>query len=355
MSVILIIFGLLLIIAIQVDIWFTTLTLGGGGPITGRLSAWLWLAALKIHKKSSNHRLLSTVGFFLLVCIPVFWFFFTWLGWVSLFTSVPTAVIGGSDKLPATILERIYFTGFTLSTLGMGDYQPSGPVWQLLTTVASIQGFFQVTLTFAYLIPIVSAASRKRSFAAYITCLGGTPDEIITRAWNGKDFGQFDQHLIALAPMLTQEGESHLTYPILHYFHTVERSRSAVLSVAALDEALTILQYGLPAQYQPDGAALKTTRRAIAAFLNTLTTAYIEPASINPVLPNLTLLRKHQIPTVSDEQFQTAIKPLTQRRRLLLALLDNEGWQWDAISSSRVTNRGAHLDDETMIDQAKLH
>ncbi len=355
MSVLLIIFGVLLIIAIQVDIWFTTLTIGGGGPLTGRLSAWLWLAALKIHKKSTNHRLLSTVGFLLLVCIPVFWFLFTWLGWVSLFSSVTTAVVSASDKLPASILERIYFAGFTLSTLGMGDYQPQGSLWQFLTTVASIQGFFQVTLTFAYLIPIVSAASRKRSVAAYITCLGGTADEIITRAWNGKDFGQFDQHLIALTPMLTQEGESHLTYPILHYFHTVERSRSAVLSVVALDEALTIIQYGIPPSYQPDGAAVKATRRAIAAFLNTLNTAYIEPSSINPPLPNLTLLEKHQIPLVDHQQFHQAIQPLTRRRRLLLALLDNEGWQWDAIASSQLTNRGSHLDDETPIDQVKLH
>jgi hypothetical protein len=355
MSITLFIIGLILITAIQVDIWFTTLTIGGGGPITSRLSTGLWLAALRIHKSSSNHRLLSTVGFLLLVFIPVFWFLFTWIGWVALFSSMPSAVIGASDKLPASILERVYFAGYTLSTLGMGDYQPQGTIWQLLTTIASIQGFFQVTLTFAYLIPIVSAASQKRAFAAYITCLGGTPDEIITRAWNGKDFGQFDQHLIALAPMLTQEGEAHLTYPILHYFHSVERSRSAVLSVVALDEALTILQYGMPTEYQPDGAALKATRRAIAAFLNTLNTAHIDPASIDPPLPNLNLLQKYQIPLVSTEQFNAAIRPLTRRRRLLLGLLDNEGWQWDAIASSRVTTRGSQLDDETAIDQVKLH
>lgn len=355
MSVTLFIFGLFLIIITQIDIWFTTLTLGGGGPFTGRFSAWLWLGVLKIHQRSSNHRLLSTVGFLLLISIPIVWFFFTWLGWVSLFSSMPSAVIGASDKLPASILERFYFAGFTLSTLGMGDYQPQGAFWQLLTTIASIQGFFQVTLTFAYLIPIVSAASNKRAFAAYITCLGGTPDEIITRAWNGKDFGQFDQHLIALTPMLTQQGEIHLTYPILHYFHSVERTRSAVLSVVTLDEALTILQYGMPTEYQPDGAALKATRRAIAAFLNTLNTAYIKPASIDPPLPNLNLLQKHQIPLVSTEQFHTAVRPLTRRRRLLLGLLDNEGWQWDAIASSRVTSRGSHLDDETTIDQANVH
>jgi hypothetical protein len=65
-------------------------------------------------------------------------------------------------------------------------------------------------------------------------------------------------------------------------------------------------------------------------------------------------LQKYQIPTVSQEPFCQAVQPLTRRRRLLLALLENEGWQWDAIASSQVTNRGNHLDDETILDQVKL-
>ena len=48
-----------------------------------------------------------------------------------------------------------------------------------------------------------------------------------------------------LIPMLAGLGESHLTYPVLHYFHSTKRSASAAAGVASLDEALTILECGL--------------------------------------------------------------------------------------------------------------
>lgn len=355
MSILLISLGIIILTYTTFDVLITTLTVGGGGPITSRISSGIWWLVLQIHHRKSNHRLLSITGLVLLTGIALAWYFLTWAGWTFIFCAENSAVVNASSKIPADTWERIYFVGYNISTLGMGDFQAQGRIWQIVTAISSASGFFLVTLSIAYLLPIVSAASEKRAFAIYISSLGGTADEILVRAWNGQDFKDLSSHLSSLTPTLTQQGEKHLAYPILHYFHSVERARSLALSLIALDEALTLLQYGIPDKYQPEPAVLGAARRASAAFLKTLKSAYLEPASYNPQLPSLELLRSKGIPTVSDEEFFESTKIITKRRRLLLALAENDGWNWDAIASRITTNRAISLDDETMIDEVKLH
>ena len=355
MTVLLSVLGLLLVAFVMLDVLVTTLTVGGAGPLTGRVASGLWWIALKIHKRRSNHRMLTIAGWIILLGLVLVWLFLTWFGWTLLFCASDTAVVNGTTRIPASIWERIYFTGFTLSTLGMGDYQPSGIFWQMATAVASANGFLLVTLGVAYLLPVVSAAASKRSLAVYIASLGGTGDEILTRAWNGQDFGQLDQHFISLAPMLSSMGEAHLTYPVLHYFHSLERSRALVLSIVALDEALTLLIYGVKESSHPDAAALGSVRRSSAAFLKTLKSAYLDPATHSPPLPSPELLRSQGIPTVSKDEFWEATKQVTYRRQMLLALIENDGWTWETVASSKTTNRARVLDDETSIEDAVLH
>lgn len=355
MSTLLIILGIIILGYTTFDVLVTTLTVGGGGPITSRISSGIWWLVLQIHHRKSNHRLLSITGLVLLAGIALAWYILTWVGWTFIFCAENSAVVNASSKIPADVWERIYFVGYNISTLGMGDYQAQGIVWQLITAISSATGFFLVTLSIAYLLPIVSAASEKRAVAIYISSLGGTADEILIRAWNGHDFGELSSHLSSLTPTLTQQGEKHLAYPVLHYFHSVERARSLALSLIALDEALTLLQYGIPEKYKPEPAVLGSARRASAAFLKTLKSAYLEPANYNPQFPSLELLRNKGIPTVSDEEFWENTKIITKRRRILLALAENDGWTWDAICSSLTTNRASSLDDETMIDDVMLH
>lgn len=143
--------------------------------------------------------------------------------------------------------------------------------------------------------------------------------------------------------------------PALHYFHTKERSRSLALSIVALDEAITLLKYGVYGDCRPDPASLNTARRACSAFLKTLKSDYIEPDDCEPKLIPLELLRREGIPTVEDVTFHQATKYINKRRRLLLALVQNDGWNWDAVASSHTTNRATSLDDDTILDSVMLH
>ena len=355
MSVLLLIIGLVLLAIISSDVLVTTLTLRGGGFLTKRLSSWLWHGATKMHRYNTNHRLLAVIGLLIVLGMAFLWYFMTWVAWSLIFNSFQEAIINASDNEPASIWGRIYFTAYTLTTLGRGDYLPQTTFWHLLTGLAAANGFFLVTLSIAYLFPVISSAIQKRTLAIHISSLGGTGDQILINAWNGKDFGNLDQQLINLTPSILGLSEQHLAYPVLHYFHTRERSRSLPLSIAALDEAITLLKYAVPEEHRPDPASLNPARRACSAFLNNLKSDYIEPDNYEPRLIPLKLLEECGIPTVSDRAFKQATKHIIKRRKLLLALVRNDGWSWDAVASSITTNRASSLDDETMIDSIILY
>ncbi|MDY6804569.1 MAG: ion channel [Cyanobacteriota bacterium] len=326
------ILGIVLLILITSDVLITTLSLGVGGPITSRFSAGVWYLALRIHRKYPSHKTLSLVGWLLLILIAVMWYLLAWFAWTVVFSSFPGAIIEASTYRPASFLQRFAYTGNTISTLGRGDYAPQGFPWELATTIASTNGFVLVTLTFAYLLPLIQAQTKMRNSALYIQTIGIAPQEVVLRAWNGKDFGELAQHFISLAPMLTEQGENRLTYPMLHYLHSIERSRSICLSIAILDEAMTILKYGLSDSVRPDKSALGSARRASTAFLSTLESAFIKPGKKEPPLPSLERLRERGIPTVSDREFWEATKHLYRRRKLLLTLVENDGWTWEDVT-----------------------
>lgn len=119
---------------------------------------------------------------------------------------------------------------------------------------------------------------------------------------------------------------------MLYYFHSIHRARAICLSVAILDEAMTILKYGVAEPTRPDISALGSARRASTAFLTTMRSAFIRPAPEAPPLPSLESLREAGNPTASDRDFVEATKHLSVRRKLLLALVHNDGWNWQDVT-----------------------
>ena len=321
--------GLMLGYAV-VDILWTTF-LEGGAPVTTQAAARLARGMLRIQRRCTTRRIISLTGLVVVVATVLIWTLLLWGGWAMLFSASRTSLIDAATGRPADPWERIYFTGYTLFTLGLGDFKPNGHFWQIATTVAAGSGFLLFGLQLAYLVPVISAATQKRQAAVYITSLGGSPDDIVLRAWNGQDTAALAPHLQSLTGMLALLGESHLTYPSLHFFHGTQRIRSIAASVAALDEALTILECGLQHGCSLDLPSLGAAREAITSYLDTLSPALIYPALDIPPAPSLENLRGMGVPVVSDALFAAALKIVKERRRLLLALVRNDGWDWTAV------------------------
>jgi hypothetical protein len=319
----------LLVYAVIDLLW--TCFLEGGAPVTTRACSWLAKGLLKCQARRTSRRLIAKAGLVSAVTTVLVWGVSLWAGWTLIFCASPGALVASDTGRQADVTERVYFVGYTIFTLGLGDYKPVGHFYEIITALAAGSGFMLFGLALAYLVPVVSAATAKRQLGVCIWALGKDPGDIIARAWNGADSTALNPHLVSLVPMLAGLGENHLTYPVLHFFHSTKRSSSAAASVAALDEALTILECGLQQGCSLDVPSLGAAREAITEYLNTMAPALIYPAADNPPTPSLQPLRDLGLPAVEDDLFEASLSAVADRRRLLLALVRNEGWGWDAV------------------------
>ena len=319
--------GVILILVTLYDVVKTTLGMQGGGPLTERLSKGLWGGALRVHRARPAHGLLSWMGTIILLAVAGLWALSIWLGWTLLFSADPGAVVSASTGERAGFWATAYFAGYTVITLGIGDYRPVGAPWQLATAAAAFTGFFIVTLSITFLVPVLSAVVQKRGVALLVSSLGSTPEDIVTRAWNGGDCSALSSHLGVLIPQLTTLGQRHLAYPVLHYFHSASRDTAVALKVAVLDEALSYLEWGVDDCGVPD-VTLTALRKIIGEYLRTLSTAFIDPAEGAPPPAPLEALCAKGVRIKSEEDYYRALEAHAKRRELLVALVETDGWAW---------------------------
>ena len=168
------------------DLFWTTLG-EGGGPLTRRLAKQIWRLVFALHEVWPKSRLLSIGGIAITLCTVALWLLLSWAGWTLIFSAPGAVVHDTAAGEQADLWGRIYFVGYALSTLGMGDLQPRGDVWRVLTAVASLYGLFQISFAISYLIPLVLAATFKRRIATFISCMGNAADDLLINMWNGED------------------------------------------------------------------------------------------------------------------------------------------------------------------------
>lgn len=318
--------GLLLVAVALLDLAWTAVAAGSGaGPIARRLASWTWSAALALHRRRPSHARLAFVGVTIVFIVLGAWLALALGGWSLVFAATDGAVRNATSGNPAGLVERLYFTGYTLFTLGNGDFKPGSGTWQIATATAAGTGLILVTLSLTYLVPVASAVAQRRSLASYIHSLGDDAQQVLTRAWTGQDFGALTQHLTALTPLVHTAREQHHTYPVLHYFHSTDRASAAAPNIVVLAQAVDLLRHGVTEQVRPPASAVEPLDLALTRFLTTLSESFISPAGTPLAPPTLQPLRDAGIPT-DDSLYQARNDANAERRAQLAALLADDGW-----------------------------
>jgi hypothetical protein len=324
--------GIALVVVATYDTVTTTLAVGAGsGPVSGFVSRWFWRLLQRLPGRCERHRMLRRGGPLTLVLTLLTWIALAWAGW---------ALIFASPMVAASAL-----------VVGIGvDVTDQTTAWHIASLLATAHGLFLLGLGIAYLIPVASAVAEKRKLAGHISTLGTSPGEMLARCWDGKQFGDLNLHLLALVPEVALLAQRHLAYPLVHYFHSSTRVWAAAPSIAALDEALTLLWYGVAPEHRPDGVACRSARAAILELVDTLRTNFIDHIPDPPPIPDLAALAACGIPTVSQEEFERELGRLGHRRALLRAYVEHDGWSWDDVIAV-APEKDPSLDDT--LDPAK--
>ncbi len=326
--------GVIIIATAIFDLLWTAFV-EGAGPLSLRTMILVGRLQKHLRMRFTTRKIIPWAGLSVILASLAMWTGMLWIGWTFIFSSVPGAVMVGATHQPADLWQRIYFVGSTLLTLCLGDLLPQGHLFEILTDFCSASGFFVFGAALAYLVPVISAATQKRAVAVYIWSLGHNPSDIIYRAWNGRDSADLGNHFDALIPQLLTLGEMHLTYPVLHFFHSPKRAASAGANIAMLDEALSIMEYGINQTCGVQSSRIHSVREAINQYVVTLAPVlrYVQSSGPPPV-PSLDVLRQGGLPAKPQEEYEKSVGNQMERRQLLQRMARMEGWTWEHIHPS---------------------
>lgn len=299
------------------------MTTTAAGPVTARIETGIWLLARRVSHKPRSVVIQSIGPAVVVVTISV-WLALLWGGWTLIFSADPDAVISSADRRAADGWARVYFAAFTAFTLGVGEYIPNGAPWQVLTSIGVISGLALTTMSITYLVPIVTAVTARRTQANTIAGIGATPQDIVLAGWRDGSLSYFDQQLPQLASAILLTTERHLSYPILHFFHSASRQEDFRVQVFVLDEAVTLLCTAVPESAGPHPAALSSVRHATSQLLDHLLLGS-SPAD-EPTTMDLQSLRDAGIPIVDDATFEARLGATREHRRRLAAFAEQSLW-----------------------------
>lgn len=309
----------------------TTLTLHSSDFLTHFVNETVWRLALLLHRATGSRRYVRGAGVVCLLSVIAVWTLLYWLGWLLFFLPEPEAVVAAESSLPADFWSRVYFVGYSLITLGIGDYVPGTPVYQVATILASASGFFLITLSITYLVPVVTSLVDARHLAVQLFLAGDTPSRIAnTMLQEPERFRELARDAPSQVILLTQR---YFAYPVLHYFPSATRDTSIALALVSLDEALSqVLELGGERSKALE-PLLITLRGAMDEHLRFLDGSFLSPADDTPPAPaagDWSDLDQR----LEDSDLAVPFDRLADRRRLLHAMVRHDVREWSDVYRS---------------------
>lgn len=321
--------GAALITFTLLDAVVHTLALKGGGPLAGRVAEGLWIAFLRLRRVRGFGAMGHVAGPAILLAVFLLWALLLWTGWALLFMSHPDAVVNSNDGTRADFWERVYFAGFSITTLGIGDFVPQGPGFRALTVLAAGLGFFLITLFVTYLLAVVEAVTFKRTIAFDILSLGKSPQQLVINAWQASRFQSLETILQSLSRPLVELSQKHLAYRALHYFRSKPDEGSPAVAIAVLDEAITLIECGLQKEHQLDPLIVRTARQSIQQFCDTVAKRSNRPPPPAPL--DLSRLQQEGLPVVDAQTYSERLDTLAKRRTHLETVVVHDGRDWGCV------------------------
>ncbi len=314
------------------DVTLTVLSASSGpGPITRIVSSSAWRVFRGLHTEAGRrwpalrtHWLLRAAGPLIVLVVLQTWLLLMILGWGLVFGQEGSLLSDGGEAIEPAF-GRIHYAAALILGRGTGDFSPGGAVWRFAEQVAALTGVGFVGVTLAYILPVINAVAHRRTVAATIATLGGNPNEIVLRAWNGTDLGDLDLHLIALTPEIALLSQHHLAYPVITYFHSGDRSASLAPAITVLDETLTLLTEVVDGDAGCGTMAVLPCRAATTNFLRSLARMGVQPPGDNTLpRPPTATLRRAGIPLRGDDEVEQGYEDLAERRGRLAAFLRHD-------------------------------
>lgn len=308
--------GSVILLLVIYDFFYTTLSGSGAGFISKQVA---FLSYFLIRKSWGifGRKVFNYGGMVVNLCVLTVWILLVWFGLYLVFSFNPEAIVSSNGRT-ATWVERLYYTGYILSTLGIGNFKPVTGFFEVLTSIFSFFGFIFFTSSMTYLISVSSAVISKRMLTRSIGNLGKNPEGMVKKLLS-LEKNYYLQQVLNLQEMIDKHSINHQAYPVVHFFSSSKKEACLSLNLTRFDEAVSALLQsgkGFPEE-------LGLLRKALTNFLDLIDEKY-----------GSTLTKgfdENNYQSMPQDLKNVKSKELLHRRILLGGLLRSEGFNWSDV------------------------
>lgn len=296
---------------------------------------------------------LSYCGSAILIVIVVFWVCALTLGFaVLVWPTLGSGIQSSQGDTPTDFATALYYSGYTITTLGIGDLVPTSTWWRMMTVLEAALGFSVITATITYLLSVYNALTRRNAFALSLYHRSTNGADAVHLLVQMKGFGQFEmatQNISDITRDLLFLLESYHAYPVIHYFRFREAKYSlARIALISLDLATLINTALAPKPYQPliGSSAVTELENGGLNLLNQITNSFLgqgvlEQSSCKPdwrkrYFNAIEYLQKHGIEVVDDLESgaDQYVAYREQWDQIVVGLAKYMKYSWHQINSS---------------------
>ncbi len=272
--------GVVLILVGVGDVFFTVLHYDGFGFISSRLYHRLFDAVCFVTRPlPRRYRAfgLSTAAPLMVPVTIIVWILLVSFGYAMIYyagmrsrdfsLSVP--------RLEPSFVEALYFSGITISTLGLGDVTPTSSLYQVIAVSEALTGFGILTLAITYVLGIYGVLQQLGVLSAGLYHQAqdtSDPLSILTPHFPDGEHRGLETHMMQLHRGLVEIYEGIRRYPIVYYYHSRRAYRSLPYTFRMVGGMAAALRWGLPKDHPgsqtPWLPTLITGHKTIVTYLD---------------------------------------------------------------------------------------
>ncbi|PSN13649.1 Ion transport 2 domain protein [filamentous cyanobacterium CCT1] len=217
--------GVGLVLVSLADIFLTVLHPRSESSLLSMLVAravWCLFRVVAQGLPKQRDRILSYGGSTIIVTVIGVWVLLLLIGFaLVIWPGLGTAIQTSQGETPTDFGTALYYTGFSLTTLGTGDLVPKTDSHRFLMVLQSLLGFSIFTLALSYVLAVYGALTSRNTFALnlhYRSAGSADSAELLRRLATGNDLNTLHQNIADIAQNLISLLELNNSYPLLLYF-----------------------------------------------------------------------------------------------------------------------------------------
>lgn len=270
--------GAAIALLVAADVFFTVFhPEGHGGPVNRLVTrpGWEILAFLgRWIRGKTRDRVLSVGGPLLALATLSVWGLGLVGGFALMYARHMDAFVHLGPSSGSVWIEAVYFSAYTLTTLGNGDLIPGEGWLRLLAVAEAFSGVIILSVGVAYVLSLYTKRGHGAALATSISTMfdGGDPQQIERLAEHPAGI---DAWAAETARGYGDMINAYAQYPVLHYFRPIDPRASVLLQTGVLlryFEALSESQGadGRPSQRWAELPGLGALRRGVDRYLDQL-------------------------------------------------------------------------------------